>query len=341
MPVSPQEVARRLGVRYVLEGNARRAADRLRIVVKLIDAADGAQIWGDRFDEKLEDVFALQDKVALAVAGIIEPAVQAAEFRRVSKVPTENMGAYDLYLRASALTIAVRRPETEQALSLLERAIDLDPDFALALAAAASCHRSMFHFGWTDDPDYHRRAAFELVDRALRSGAEDAGVLVRAASALMGEPGDRLDRATALIDQAISLNPGSAHVWQVSGMIRMRIGEPELALGHLETALRLDPLSGRAGGQPMLMAIARFQQGRFDEALALFRQAHVRTPFGHAVEAALLGHLGHLTEAQEALSKYRSISAATIETTALNYFRRAEHQKLFLDGIALAEGEDP
>src|SRR5580658_406402 len=94
------EVGRQLGVRYVLEGSVRRSADRVRIAVRLVDASDGAQIWADRFEDTLEDVFALQDKVALGVAGAIEPTVRAAEIRRASKGPTENMGSYDLYLRA-------------------------------------------------------------------------------------------------------------------------------------------------------------------------------------------------------------------------------------------------
>jgi adenylate cyclase len=101
--VSPQEVGRLLGVRYVLEGSVRKAASRVRINVKLVDAADGAQIWGERFEDTIEDIFALQDKVALSVAGVLEPALREAEIKRVALRPPTHLGAYDLYLRAQAV----------------------------------------------------------------------------------------------------------------------------------------------------------------------------------------------------------------------------------------------
>src|SRR6202000_2661702 len=101
--LAPAEAARRFGVRYILEGSVRRASGRIRIIVKLTDGARGAQVWADRCEDSAADVFALQDRVALAVAGVIEPTVQRAEIRRVSRRSAADMGSYDLYLRASAL----------------------------------------------------------------------------------------------------------------------------------------------------------------------------------------------------------------------------------------------
>ena len=131
----------------------------MRIAVNLIDASDGAQVWADRFDDKLDDVFELQDRVALGVAGKIEPTVQQAEIRRVSGSPTENMGSYDLYLRALPLYQTFMPAETLKARDLLERAIALDPDFGPALAAAAACHNVIVNFGWSDDPERDRGEA--------------------------------------------------------------------------------------------------------------------------------------------------------------------------------------
>jgi hypothetical protein len=95
-----KQVGRELGVRYVLEGSVRKAGDRVRIAAQLIDALNGTHLWADRFDGSLEDIFELQDKVAISVAGVIEPALQAAEIRRASERPTQDLTAYDLYLRA-------------------------------------------------------------------------------------------------------------------------------------------------------------------------------------------------------------------------------------------------
>ena len=339
-PVGAQEVARQLGVRYVLEGSVRRAANRVRIAVKLIDAADGAQIWADRFDDSLEDVFALQDKVALSIAGVIEPAVRDAEIRRASKRPTDNMGSYDLYLRALPLFRTFRRSEMSRALDLLDRATDLDPSFAIALALAATCHMQIVSYGWSDDLEGHRLRGLGLAERALSLGGDDAQVLAQVAAALRGL--DRtLDRPVAIIDRAAALNPGSSQVWFISGLIRAVSGDSEAAIEHLETAIRLDPQSFVTDTSRTWIAVARFEQHRFEEALALLRDSAYRFPLRYAVEAALNAYLGHMREAHEALSHYNAASSRPIEEIADAWFRREAHRKLFLDGVDLAEGQAP
>jgi adenylate cyclase len=334
--VGAEEVARQLGVRYVLEGSVRKAGERVRIAVKLIDAADGAQIWADRFDGSLEDVFTLQDNVAVSVAGIIEPAVREAEIRRASRRPTDNMGGYDLYLRATPLFRTFRKTEMLEALELMDRAIALDANFAMAQAVAATGHMHIITFGWSDDPERHRRRGLELAERALASGGDDPQVLAQAAVALARGLDPTPDRAAAVVDRAAALNPGSAYVWFFSGMIRVTMGDPDTAVVQLERARRLDPLSFTAGAAGAWMAVARFEQGRFDEALAQIAETTYRNPVRYAVEAALLGHLGRAAEAQGALALYRTLSTRPIEELASAWFHRAEHRRLLLDGIALA-----
>jgi tetratricopeptide (TPR) repeat protein len=126
-----------------------------------------------------------------------------------------------------------------------------------------------------------------------------------------------------------------------SGSLRLKCGEPDLAAEHLETAMRLDPISTQNGFVRMYLASARFQQERFDEALALFRTTAVRLPISYAVLAALHGHLGRISEAQEALAQFHGHSIGSIEEAARIWFPRPRERKLFLDGIALAEGESP
>ena len=141
--VGAQDAARALGVRYILEGNVRRAGNRVRIGVQLIDAVENLPIWTQRFEDTLEDIFDLQDKVALAVAGKIEPTLEAAEIRRASVRPTESLGSYDLYLRALPLHHTYSKEGSLEALTLLNQAIALDPVFGRALAQVAASLRNL------------------------------------------------------------------------------------------------------------------------------------------------------------------------------------------------------
>ena len=134
--VDIKQVGRELGVRYVLEGSVRRSANVVRITAQLIDAQSGAHLWADRFDGPLQDVFALQDKIAIAVAGIIEPTVQAAEAKRTVEYPTRDLTAHDLYLRAYAIVLS-STARFREALGLVEQAIARDPNFGLALSFAS------------------------------------------------------------------------------------------------------------------------------------------------------------------------------------------------------------
>jgi tetratricopeptide (TPR) repeat protein len=337
--MSPQEAARELGVRYVLEGSVRKAGGRVRIVVHLVDAGNGAEIWADRLDDTMEDVFALQDRVAARVAGVIETAMEEREEVKATARPTANMNSYDLYLRSLPLFRLSRKDEMLAAIDLLERAIALDPNFALAMGQSSVCHRQVIDHGWADDPDQVRRRGLELAERALRLAGEDSRVVAEVAIALPGLEG-RLDRAVALMDRALALNP-SSFVWLVSGSLQIKNGQPDLAAEQLETAMRLDPISQMNAFARMYLASARFQQGRLDEALALFMTTSSRLPVSYAVLAALYGHRGEIGDAKEALEQFKSLMVGTIDEAARIWFPRPEHRKLFLDGIALAEGRSP
>src|SRR6516225_1335542 len=174
--VDLKKVGRELGVRYVLEGSVRKAGQRVRITAQLIDALTGTHLWADHFDGSLEDVFELQDKVAISVAGVIEPALQAAEIRRSSDRPTSDLTAYDLYLRALANWPWTAREQMAKALDLFEQAIARDPHFAPALAHAAVCHARRRLDGYTEDPQTTQRQAARLAEQALALAGDDPGV---------------------------------------------------------------------------------------------------------------------------------------------------------------------
>jgi adenylate cyclase len=329
------ETGRRLGVRYVLEGSVRKADDHVRIALKLLDVHDGAQIWAERFDETLGDVFALQDRVALSVASAIEPAIKEAEMHRISHRADRRMGSYDLYLRASALLRAWRKEETLQALDLLKQAIKLDHEFATALAMAARAQARIARWSWSDEPKDHVPQGSERVAQALRFGGDDAYVLAQAANALpdLGQP----HRATGLIERSLRLNPGSAYGWLVSGWINVRKGASQAAIEELERAEHLEPFSIVGDGARAWMAIARFQQGRFHEALELFSRANIRNPDCIGVLAALYGCLGQTEDAKRTLLTYRQITSAPILERVGEIFVDEKQGALFAEGICAAE----
>jgi TolB-like protein len=302
-PVDAAEAAHRLGVRYILEGSVRRSGQRIRISVKLTDALQDAQIWAERFEGTLDDVFALQDRVALSIAGVIEPAVLAVESRHAARRPLESLGAYDLYLQAASLRATLRKAEVLKAIGLLDRALALEPDFAPALGQAASCHSLMVVNNWSDDPEWHRRQGLALAERAIATGSDNAAVLAQTANALM-DLEDDVDRARPLIDRAIALNPGSAYAWFVSGVVALIEADGDAAAWAFEQAGRLDPLSPLGEMARAHMAMARFVQGDYPVAARLHRETTYRTPRIHLMMAAVHGHLGNLEDAQKELALY-------------------------------------
>ncbi|HXQ10152.1 MAG TPA: TIR domain-containing protein [Caulobacteraceae bacterium] len=337
--IGAQEAAKQLGVRYVLEGNVRKAGNRVRISVKLIDAEDGAQIWAQRFEDSLDDVFALQDSVAGNVAGAIDDKLVTVETQRASKRPTNNRGSYDLYLLANKAFFTEHNPLA--ALELLDRALALDPDYGQALSLAAACHNRVVFSRLDHDLETHRRRGLKAANRALEVGRDDATVAARAASVLLRLGGDA-DLAAVHIDRALTLNPGSPFVWFFSAMLQVWLGEPERAIEHIETAIRLDPLSSNHGPQMHYFALARFQQGRFDDALQLLKQGAFTTRTHAAIFAAIHGHLKQSVEAGAALAQYAKYAGlAPIENAMDGVFHRPEHLKLYRDGIALAQGKTP
>ncbi len=175
--IDVKQVGRELGVRYVLVGAVRKAVGRVRISAQLIDATTGAHLWAERFDGPLEEIFELQDKVAVSVAGVIEPTLQTAETARSAYRPTIDLTAFDLYLRASRLRLQFERNRLVQELDLLGQAIERDPHYGPALALAAQCHRGLEVSGWAEDPEAGRRTSIDLARRALRSSPDYPEVL--------------------------------------------------------------------------------------------------------------------------------------------------------------------
>jgi TolB-like protein len=337
--VDVKQVGRELGVRYVLEGSVRKAAGRVRITGQLIDAATGAHLWADRFDGSLEDVFDLQDKVAVSVAGVIEPTLQAAEIRRSSERPTSDLTAYDLRLRAIPHVLSRDRERLTLARGLLEDAIARDPHYGAALAWAAVVRSQLDINGWIEDREACGCEAIELAGRAIQTAPDDPEALCLAAFTFGWSGSEYTDTAMTVVERSLTLSPSRAHSWLVSGWIRLWAGQPESAIEHLNTSLRLNP----RGPRPMHtlgIGVAHFLSRQFDDALPMLHASNQELPnFGETYRflAASYAHLGRLDQAQEMMERLRTVSPALVGRDAAPW-RNPEHRELLLSGLRLATG---
>ena len=339
--VDVRQVGRELGVRYILEGSVRKGGNRVRITAQLIDAASGAHLWADRFDGSLERVFELEDQVAVSVAGIIEPTLQAAEIRRVAERPTNDLTAYDFYLRALPhASFFFAKDRNAQALDLLGRAIERDPGYGPALAAAAWCHAQLDVNGWADDREANRLKGIDLARRALQVAPDDPEV-VGPAAFVLGWYGQDIDAAVGLIDRCLDLNPSSARSWYWSAVLRLFVGTPDLAIEHFETSMRLSPRD-RFGAPLSGIGGALLFSRRFEEAAAKLRaslEQHPTFALTYRFLAACYAHMGRLQEAREVVDRLRTISRVVVPS--VTPFRNPEHSELLLSGLRLAAGETP
>ena len=331
-----KRVGRELGVRYVLEGSVRKAGNRVRITGQLIDTETVSHLWADRFDGSLDDVFDLQDRVASSVAGVIEPALQAAEVIRSSMRPNDTT-AYDLYLRAKAMVWS-SSSQIPEILRLMEQAIARDPDYGPALAWAAICCLRLLEDKRSKDFNADRLKGVDFARRALEVAGDDPGVIGNAALALAGL-GEDIGAMIALAARALALNPNSARGWHISGNLRLWAGEPDIAIEHIETALRLSPRA-RVGASLTLIGIAHSVNRRFDEAvpkLVLAIQEDPSTPVPYRWLTACYAHMGRLDDARAIVAQLRAITPDVMP--AISHLRKAEHRDLLLSGLRLAAGE--
>jgi TolB-like protein/class 3 adenylate cyclase len=336
-PVDVKQVGQELGVRYVLEGSVRKAGQRVRITGQLIDALAGTHLWADRFDGSLEDIFELQDRVAVSVAGVIEPALQAAEMRRSAARPTIDLTAYDLYLRALASFFPITKERIFAALGFLEQAIAIDRHYGPALSWAATCHVRLVREGWAEEPETSRRKASDLARQALQVAENDPGILAN--SALVLARGEDIGAMIGLVDRALALNPSFARGWYVSGFLRLWAGQPDLAIAHAETALRLSPRE-RVGVPLEVIGAAYFVKRQFDEAaskLLLAIQDNPGATASYRLLAACYAHMGRLDEARAIVARLRAITPLVVPSDLP--YRNPEDRALLLSGLRLAAGE--
>ncbi len=298
-----KQVGRELGVRYVLEGSVRKAMDRVRVTGQLIDTATGAHVWAERYDRKFDDIFALQDEITLSVVGAIEPTLRLAEVERAKRKRPENLDAYDLVLRALPDVYSRMPEQSKQALVLLERALALDPTYALAHACAAQCNHALFLRG--GHRAENRQAAIHHAQAAIAHGHDDALALALAGFSIAMEGHDRA-AAFAAFEAALAVSPSSALAYILGSVTLALAGEAERAIEWAERGLRLSPLDPWRSSALLAFSIAKFQQEHYEEAASDARKSIQSSPgfsIPYVALAAALSKLGKVQDAKAAAGR--------------------------------------
>jgi TolB-like protein len=334
------QIGRDLGVRYVLEGSVRKAANRVRITGQLIDAATAGHLWAERYEGPLDDIFELQDRITENVVGAIAHELERAEIERAKRKPTESLDAYDYFLRGMASFHAGSQANIDEALAFFRKAIALDPEYASAYGMAAWCLFWRRLNGWTTDPAQDTKEGARLSRRAVDLGRSDAVALTRGGHALAHFTRD-LDTGVDFLDRALVLNPNLAAAWFLGGFLRIWRGEPDEAIKRFEHAVRLSPLDTEMFRMQTGMAMAHLMSRRFDEACAWAEKAFRDMPlFGLAAAAvaASCALAGRTDEARRAMSDVRRLDP-NLRIAGLGEwlsFRRPEDIALFADGLRMA-----
>jgi len=338
--IDVRQIGRELGVRYVLEGSVRKAGNRVRITGELVDASTGTQLWSDRFEGELEDIFDLQDKVTAKVVGALAPKLELAEIERALRKPTESLDAYDYYLRGIGIYNQWNREASREALSLFKRAIEHDPKFASAYGMAARCYVQRKAGGWVTDRDQEIDETARLARRAAQLGKDDSVALGTAGFAFAWVVG-AVEEGATLVERALALNPNFAWGWGFSGWINVWLGKPEMANEHLACALRLSPHDPLSLTYQTAMACAQFFNGRYAEAWSWAETAMRDRPdyaFPHCIAAASGALAGRMTKAKKTMARLRELmpNLRISNLSELFPLRRPQDVSNFADGLRKA-----
>jgi adenylate cyclase len=337
--VDVRAVGRELGVRSVLEGSIRRAGNRVRITAQLIDATSGGHLWADRYDRDLTDIFEVQDDVTQRIVAALKVTLSPAEKAQRSDIGTSSIDAYDYSLRGREFLLGnpKNRGTFEQAKASFLKAIELDPNFAQAYAGLGFAYMFDYQNRWSDDPDGSLPLAKRYAEEAIEKNPKEP--LARAVAAVTATFNGDLDRAQSQIGLALSLNPNLAMAYNIAGSIRMYAGQPLEAIPVIERAMRLDPA---ANTQYLhFLGMANLLAGKYETAVALFKQRIALVPgtdFSRSALASALGHLGEIDEAHRVWRELKEINPKYSFSEHLSRlpFKRAEDARRLADGLQKA-----
>jgi TolB-like protein/Flp pilus assembly protein TadD len=292
------EVAKTLGVQYVVEGSVRKIGNRVRVTVQLIDAVSTAHLWGEHYDRELDDIFAIQDEITQMIAARLARQARTAIASRARGRPTDNMSAYDFYLRA--LQLAAVYDTVLEAEPFLRQAVKLDPRFAAAHAMLGFVESIKFYWVYYS-PDY-LHAALEMAETALHLDPDEAYGHLAAGFALLYL--HRFKQAEFSLDRAVALNPNDPFILSIRALLLNYTGRPEEALGEIDEAQRRDPFA--VGWYGDFRGIILTTAGRYREATACY--AKMATVQSWSLVRLVVCHseLGEIKQAQDALAMLKA-----------------------------------
>src|SRR5690242_529437 len=308
--VDVKQIGRELGVRYILEGSVRKAGGSVRVTGQMIDALSGAHVWAERYDRSSEDIFALQDEIALSAVGAIAPSVRKAEIERVKRKRPDSLDAYDLVLQAQPDVDSGMPEQVTRALALLERAIALEPAYALEHGTAAMCHHCLFLRAGLKE--VNRAASIRHARSAIVHGQDDALALTWAGFSIGMDGHDRAAAFTAL-EAALAISPSTALTYILGGVILGWGGEAERAIEWSERGLRLSPFDSWIWAAFDAQAMSHLLRGRYQEACrAAYKsvQANPAHSITYVQLSAALAKLGRLEEARAAAARVLELHPA-------------------------------
>jgi adenylate cyclase len=276
--VDIRQVSRELGVRYVLDGSVRKITEHIRINVQLVDAATGHYVWSERYDRPLKEIFRLQDEITQTIVARLQVEVLAAEVVRVRRVPTENLTAYDFYLRgwekAVRAYVETNRETNTQARQLFEQAIALDPQYALAYTGLGMTHFQDWYLRWSSDLVQSMQRAMALAQHAI--SLDDTLPHAHTSLGVLYMWQKQLPQAIAEAERAIALDPNFAEGYSILGNILIFAGRPRQAIELIEKAIRLNPR--QVGFFLTALQIAYRDVGRYEDAITTAKKILATNP---------------------------------------------------------------
>jgi adenylate cyclase len=331
----PKRLARELGVRYLIVGSMARSGERLRIVIRLLDGAAGAHVWGDTYDGDVGDLFGLQDRVTEGVMRATLPQIRGSEIERAQRKPANDLDAYGLTMRAFPFIFATYPRAAVRALDLLNRAMEIDPDYAPAAALAAWCHAQLVLHNGTRSPSEEQARALLLSDRAGILDPDDP--LVLTARCGVHTMTGQFDLAGALIARVLALDPTLVWGWERSGWMNAFAGRPETAIEHFDRANRLDsrpPSANRMIG----IGCAHFDAGRYEQSAFWKRKALQEQPGTAWINRTLSVSYARLGERMAALDSLDALHRYSPDLTIGRIVSAIPFTRDFLDRVS--EGLD-
>lgn len=296
-----REVSRELGVRYLLEGSVRRSGDKVRVTAQLIEGTTGEHLWAEKFDGAVNSIFDFQDAITGSVIGLIEPQIRKAEIERARRKRPENLDAWDLYVQALPLVQSAELSNYSRAIALIDHAVDIDPNYAPALALAAWAHEKRYTFGGPDLPDSasDREVCLDLAERAVAADPDDALSLAQLGWFRIDLRGEA--NGIELVQRALALNPNNVSVLDFAAVALVRAGRFDEAIACATRALQLSP--GGPNNHSLLAHISAAHNGagRFAEAIEFGERCISLATgyvFGHLHLAVSYSHLGRIEEAR-------------------------------------------